>query len=759
MKKSAILITAFLVLTAFAVANNETPSFSIEVEDYPEEIFIGEELDVSVEVENIGDADGEMDVEMYLQGEEVDSKEISLDENESDNFDFSYVTKSDDYDDGNELTLDFEADGDHDFNGNHEVAILKKPEFSIESFEIDPETAYTTKEDSKAEVAVITEIENEGDVEGELDLELKKGYDTVEEKTENLSGRDTEEFVFFVEIEELGTHEFTLEAEHDSESKEVEVKDSILFEGTLEDGDGNPIKADFVFEHEEGSVFETETDEDGVYSKRLEPGKYDVKIGTDEMPEISISEMEIDEENDVVARNDPVRIDFFSPDGMIGGIRPVNSYVIKSGLEYDEAEIWLRYNDTDLRGSESELEMYECEEWNFGRRDCIGEWDNRSIDVNTASNMVSFETDKLTSYTLGSSGEVILDASVPSSKEAKEEFTVSGTVEDERGNAIESARVDYEFGEEEENTFTDSSGFFEIDLVAPEEEGDYDFSVQAEKDSFVSNETSETIEIEVIEDFEISNIDDVKTEIDNSSETTFEVTNNGKLTLSSIGISVTGIPDDWYSVSPSEIINLGPGETSEAVIEIDIPEDCEDECELGHLVEIDLETDRETESTSFDLEIEEPEENLTPTGYIASASGEVFERVKGAATSINPIILAGFAALILLVGAAHFKKRRKNGTGQEFQGLSTGKKLSHVKGKQRNRSKNNIFEKNVEPEETVLEKIKKALPSRNREEKTDKGFDYTSSKSYKQSQRKSSKEMPRESIVPIFHNVKKDIDD
>ena len=765
MKKQSVLLLVFLLLTAVAVANDNNekdetvdPHFNVEIIDDNSPVFIGETLEIGFKVWNVG-GDGEEKVTAHFDNEEIRSQEIFLEEEEEKRITVEHSTSSDDR--GKEIPFEIEVDNKNFQNRSRDeikVDVLKEPEFSIEDLEIIPETAYNTEEEDVSEVFVTFEVKNEGDVEGEVEIKLKKGLETIEEKTENISGGETEEFVFKIEEEEIGTHEISIDVGDDSATEEFTVEEAILFEGYLKDAEGQPFEGEIILEHDKGGRYSTETSDDGEYSLRIRPGTYDVSFGTPYKPEINLYDVELYEEDSVVAGNDPLRLDFFKPEGTIGGIQPLNTYVITTGLDFGYAEIYLRYNDTDVRGSQSDLEMYECREWNYGRRECVDQWENRSIDINTGSNLVSFETENLTSFTLGSSGEMILDTNIPSEVEAKQDFEVYGTVEDDRGNAIESSRINYVFEEEESHTFSDSSGSFEIDLTAPREEGDYNFEIYAEKDSFKSNTTSSEINVERVEELSVSQPNDIEVSVGNSSEFDLQVENDGRVTISSIDVSVEGIPEDWYSLSPSELINLAPDSTTETIVEINIPEECKEDCELGHFVDVIVDTGETVEEVSFELEIDDSdvETGFTPTAYVAATPSKVAEGVKSVVGAINPIILSGFVVLILLVGAATVKKRRKYGSGNSGA-MSTGTSVYYHKNKEKNKSKT-LFDNNSGGGKSVFDKIRDTLPDKKRDE-NDSDYDFLNSKSFKKSRKKSKKEMPRESIVPIFNNVKEDLND
>ncbi|MFB6075515.1 MAG: carboxypeptidase regulatory-like domain-containing protein [Candidatus Aenigmatarchaeota archaeon] len=502
----------------------------------------------------------------------------------------------------------------------------------------------------------------------------------------------------------------------DTVTKNVDF--TIPVEGILTFANGQVVDAELQFRNEEtGKWYSTETNSGtGKYSLSLLPGEYMIKIKTPEVQKIIIEDVHFDSRSTMITENSPIKMDSFKGGDKIIGINPVKLFVLEFGLEFDEADIWVQYDDTKVSGSENNLELYGCHEWNYGQRKCTGKWKTIPFNINTVTNVINFNTTEFSSYVIGNKKSLGLEVSL-----GGDEFFIgnpisfTGTVVDSDGDPIKNAEVTYEI--EDTNisgkTYTDERGsFVGTGLKAPNDVGVYTIKIGAEKNPYVSIEATENIKVTKEKDFSLTVPDKVKLNLGENEKSQVTVVNSGQINFSSMSISLKGVPTNWYSVVPMTINKLEPGQSEKVNINFNVPKKaCEEKCELYHFIDVIVKGEDIEKTASFTMEINKNVTDIQggdgfsmptvslPTGNIIGNLG-------------NPIAISGAVIFVLFFVVRKLKGSRNGSKSWGSYGSSRNSLASKLK---RNSSQ-------------VSRKISS-----------------------------SAKNIPRQKIVPIFNEVKKNL--
>ena len=186
--------------------------FSVEVLDHTDAVVTGDPVEVTAEIENVGDIEDTQTVELDIEGLGSDAAEVELPFGESTEETFSVDTEADD---AGEYEAAVASEDDSD---SVEVAVLEPALFAVDIVE-------TNEPVEGEDLDVTVAVENTGDVEDtqtvELDIE-GLGDDQVELSLE--SGESvTETLSVGTEAGDAGEYEAAVTSEDDTDTAVVEV--------------------------------------------------------------------------------------------------------------------------------------------------------------------------------------------------------------------------------------------------------------------------------------------------------------------------------------------------------------------------------------------------------------------------------------------------------------------------------------------------------------------------------------------------------
>jgi|GEM_PF-1920689 len=503
-----------------------------------------------------------------------------------------------------------------------------------------------------------------------FDVEIDGSHETIEgsEITCYQNGVGLYRCVLPLSVPDESPGSYQLEIEghyqsyYDTISKEIYF--TIPFTGTLTYASGQIVDAQIELQNlETGKWYKTSVNKGtGEYSLDLLPGEYKLKLTCPEIDKIEISGLEIKEGNEMITANSPLSIDSFGGGSSIAGIDSVKLVVFQLALNFDDAEIWMKYNDIDVTGSEEDMELYSCHDWNYGKRKCNGDWTTLDFDINTVTNMVHFNVTEFSAFILGNKKSISLEVLMDKDEYfSREHVTFTGNVIDNEASPLENAKISYKIRDTGLSgyTYTDERGHFvAADLVAPEEEGTYIMEITVEKNPYKSFTTTYPIKIAKKIEFTIVVPEEVTINLDESIQAKISVLNTGQRDFNSISLSIKGISTEWYSMVPMTISNLTVGSERVVTLSLRIPSEyCEEKCQIYNFVDVTGRSENGLEQTkSFTLRINENVTGVVPEvgfSFPSFPTGNIIESVTNPYVAVVIFIAIAFVVLFFI------KKREK----------------------------------------------------------------------------------------------------
>ncbi len=367
--------------------------------------------------------------------------------------------------------------------------------------------------------------------------------------------------------------------------------------GTLLDPNGGAVSAKLSFMSGalERYVY---TDSKGAYSMNILSRTYDVRLVHDRasivQQGVSVSEFD-----------DPLRF-YYVADIVISGIKPAGLFMFETTLSADDTEITLNYDARKVSSDESGLVVYRCGNWNLAEKKCSGSWDTISASIDPVRNSAKFSSANPSgAYTIGSLDALFLDFSIDKTTYyVGDVIKAVGISEKSGGNYVGDIEITGRINAPPNTKTVTSSekGVFALDLEVPSAEGNYTLIFTAELEPYQSYEI--TKEIEVIRKKEISVVlpDTVRMGVGENSTIEVPVVNTGQAPLVDGKISVSGIPEDYYTITP-ELLSVDAGEETKFFINFEIPELAP---KTTHGADITIPFGEKTFKKTFALTIKEP---------------------------------------------------------------------------------------------------------------------------------------------------------
>ncbi|MCK5333783.1 MAG: hypothetical protein KAJ24_04680, partial [Candidatus Aenigmarchaeota archaeon] len=302
--------------------------------------------------------------------------------------------------------------------------------------------------------------------------------------------------------------------------------------------------------------------------------------------------------------DDPLRF-YYIADIVIPGIKPAGLFMFETTLSADDTEITLNYDERKV-SSEAGLVVYRCGNWNSAEKKCSGSWDSISASIDPVRNSAKFSlANPSGAYTLGSLDALFLDFSIDKTTYyVGDVIKAVGISEKSGGNYVGNIEITGRInGQPTTKTVTSSEkGVFALDLEVPSAEGSYALVFVAELEPYHGFETTKTIE--VIRRKEISLVlpDTVRMGVGENSTIEVPVVNTGQVPLVDGKISISGIPEDYYTITP-ELLSVDAGDETKFFINFEIPELAP---KTTHGADITMPFGEKTFKKTFALTIKEP---------------------------------------------------------------------------------------------------------------------------------------------------------
>ena len=476
-------------------------------------------------------------------------------------------------------------------------------------------------------------------------------------------------------IQKASTQDFILESRM---PLEVSFVDS---HGRAYDGTLSLVSDSFAKSYRSGS--------DGLIEDSVLAGNYTAVVDVGGM-KVTLHGLSISD-----GLQNPFRMDFLSSGFNLPGISAANIYVFEVAVPFTTADVQLKYDDTKVY-DEQRLEVYACHNWNYGRRQCSGQWEEvPGVVKDTVRNVVRFNTTRFSAFVIGERKQLFFSAELPKKSYYKgENIKITGKVVDSDNNPVEGVSIRYTFeGQNQTGTgSTDAAGYFNILASAPEMDGNVKLSLRAEKPPYIPAKMSTVLEIYSKPDVNVIAPQSINAKIGERENFTIEIMNTGQVNLSNVRISVTGIDPKWFDYFP-QFMDIDVGQKKTVTFAINIPkEDCaQQECKDFYFVKIKAWNEKASDEETTTLKLVIPSTPSKKSGVgdaISSITGKLVA-LPADQWALSVVVLGIFSSFML------FGKKMKNNISRSFSNLAKPKPAQESRMERINRIKTTL---KVEPE-------------------------------------------------------------
>lgn len=383
-----------------------------------------------------------------------------------------------------------------------------------------------------------------------------------------------------------GTYDLVLSVTYEGNTVSSEEKEAIQFvlpfKGTLIDAGGNIVGARIIFENIGKTIT---TNNLGVYEflPGVIPGSYDLRLEFEDGKTIArFMGVKINKDTPDMSQY-PYTIRYDTVPGMsmnIEGMAVAKTIVLEFGLPFDLAEITISYDDVERKiRDEMNIEVFTCHNWNFAARKCSGSWEKIDSYVDPVLNIVSFNVTKLSAFVIGERKKLTAEVNLDVREYTLgEPIQIKGKVTDSSGEPVEDAVVKFvvDKGNITTTTRTTFGGFYLGEITAPTEEGIFNLTVQVSKEPYIGYSTSFSLQAVKSKSLTFLNLpESIDIYLDTPQDIKFTILNSGQTPLKNIRLYAVGISTNWHQLIPHAINELGPGESREVTLKINVPtQDC-----------------------------------------------------------------------------------------------------------------------------------------------------------------------------------------
>jgi len=345
---------------------------------------------------------------------------------------------------------------------------------------------------------------------------------------------------------------------------------------SMKDSSNEAVAARFRFLIDGIEKKEFITDSGGSFSGYIPPGTYDIEI------KLSSCLLTL---YDIIVNDfdNPIKFDNPSTDINIAGIGVADIYVFEVALSYSNAYLELKYDSSGVL-NENEITIFKCENWNFGRRVCNSDWTTVKADVDTIRDLIKINTSSLSAFLIGYKKNMVLNFETNKDEYCLSDIMkITGIVEDEDSEPVPDVQITATIPNTEVSASgkTDNGGVFAFELIGPVEEGDYEIFVKAENPPFSSINSSKTITVVRSSQLSLLVPESIKINQGKTSTMWISIVNIGQTDFSNLTLSLSGIPEEYYTLS--EITELNAGDEKKIAIDFTIPENIGKASHTGRL--------------------------------------------------------------------------------------------------------------------------------------------------------------------------------
>ncbi|WEL19280.1 hypothetical protein [Candidatus Nanohalococcus occultus] len=446
------------------------------------------------------------------------------------------------------------------------------------------------------------------------------------------------------------------DTDYDQKVGTVYVEKKFTFEGRVSDSDSRAIETAFRLQDDE-YIEQFETNSRGFFSRRVMPGGFGMDVT---FPRGGLVLNDVELSGDYSGN---INYQYYENPGEVEGvdlqgIDPINMMAVSFGYPFDSGSGSIQYNPAKTEDPMN-VDLYECQRWNFWGEDCISGWDKvdeEDVTLPPTKWKAEFpvtpvETSEYgdekqvlySAYVIGTNSGLALDRlglesyRVPSN----EQFRVEGRAVT-KGRPIENADVRIELLDgsqvvKSSSTTTDEEGVFSMDVETPEA-GNYSLKAEISKGSYRPYSETLDSELEVYrqKSMSLDMPDSIEVGPGNTVEKIVTVENDGQTAFEDAALTVSESDLD-ISFSDSGF-SVEPGEEKDITVSITVPEGfCDPSCVKYPTSDILLESDGFSEE--FDLGVEIVEDSGAVSGSTENQQSD--DSDQGTQNSPIPVTPAG----------------------------------------------------------------------------------------------------------------------
>jgi len=365
-----------------------------------------------------------------------------------------------------------------------------------------------------------------------------------------------------------GAYDFKIKFTYMGFVKEItrEINYVVPISGSIIDSSNKPIPTQLKFRNNATDTTFT-TSSSGSYSGDLPPGIYDIEI-TFPNSKLTLTQVTVNE------FNNPIKYDIPPAQLVMSGVGTGGIFVYEIALTYSNAYLEMTYDDSKIL-DETRMILYKCENWNFGRKLCNADWKTINGQIDTVRNTVNINTTSLFTFLIGYKKDLFLNFNTDKDEYSlKEIIKVTGIVQDEDSKPVSDIQVTSSIINTgiSSSTKTDDSGVFSLEFQGPDKEGDFTILVKAEKSPFTAVNKTKSIKLFRSEKITLLIPDSIKINQGENAPMWVSIVNTGQIDYSRLTLSLSGIPDGYYTI-PTEIEQLKAGEEKKISVDFKIPYD------------------------------------------------------------------------------------------------------------------------------------------------------------------------------------------
>jgi hypothetical protein len=434
--------------------------------------------------------------------------------------------------------------------------------------------------------------------------------------------------------------------------------------GSILNSENKPIYTQITFKNNDTEKTIT-TDSAGSYSGSIPPGTYTLSVFFPNAKLIFDSTM-------INSFDNPMKFDNPSTGVNIPGVGVGGVFVFETVLSYSNVYVEMKYDSNKIL-NEDDIIVYKCSNWNSGKKTCNTNWLSIITEVDRVRDLIKFNSTSLSAFVIGYKKVMYVDFNT----DKKEYFLqniikITGIARDEDNGPIPDVDITAKILSTDitAKAKSDNSGVFSLELNGPDKEGSYTIFVEGKKSPFIAANNSANIKLVKSDKLSTLVPDSFDLKQGETKTMYISIVNEGQTDYSGINISLSGIPKNYYAISPAEISELKAGQQKDISIKFNVPEDAAKESLTGNF-KIDYGENYIEEQFIFTILAKEERNetlNVTSKGFnfpsFSLPTGKIILPTVGNDVLIITIVaLVSFSISFLLKGKKYNKKlERENVT-------------------------------------------------------------------------------------------------